>query len=101
MVDKITASILGGIGTTLTIIVLLIAYGAISNGLRQIDPKNPVLGQTIDNTNKAVNEGVNSYLTWDDIIGTIELIGVIVGLIVGAVASGVWLWNKFNPPSYF
>jgi len=91
MINKIIAWIAGGIATTLMIVILLIAYGAISEGLRQVDPNNPVLGQTIDNTDQAVNEAIS----WHSVIGTIEWAIFIIGLIVGIVFTIIKLIDKY------
>jgi len=95
MANKVIAWFVGGITTTLMIIVILLAWTAISTGLRQVSPNNPAVTQVIDNSDKAINESI----TWYQIIGGIGDIIFFAGLIFG-VAYGVVKFLEHLDPSY-
>ncbi len=97
MANKVIAWIIGGITTTLMIIILLIAWTAISNALKEIDPNNPVIGQTIDNSNEAVNEVVS----WHSIIGSIGDIVFFIGLVVGIIFVAIKIIDEYQSSQYY
>ena len=97
MFNKIIAGVVSGIVGTLTIVILLIAWSAISEGLRNVDPNNPALGNVVNESDKAVKETVSWYFTIDDLEGLVAFIGIIMAVISGAI----WLFNKIQPASSY
>jgi hypothetical protein len=92
MFNKIIAGIISGIIGTITIVMLLIAWAAISYGLSNVSPNNPNAEKVINESDKAVKESVSWYFIIDDIEGLITFVGIILAVIFGAI----WLFDKIE-----
>jgi len=86
---KIIAGILSGF----TLLVVIVAGLIILNGLQQSPAgQNPQANKTIENTKHALL----LLPAWDDLLGTLEIVGVVIAGAAAVIGGIIWWERRHN-----